>query len=48
MKDLPAQHYLRIYRLKLRMTEGGTTRPSAAGLGLQICLFWVMIEPLGA
>ena len=32
MKDHPAQHYLRIYRLKLGMAEDGTTRSSAAGL----------------
>jgi hypothetical protein len=32
MTDQTAQHYLRIYRLKLAMAEDGTTRPSAAGL----------------
>jgi hypothetical protein len=32
VQDHSAQHYLRIYRLKLRMAEDGTTRPSAAGL----------------
>ena len=32
MTDHSAQHYLRIYRLKLSMAEHGTTRPSSAGL----------------
>ena len=32
MTNQTAQHYLRIYRLKLPMAEHGTTRPSAAGL----------------
>lgn len=32
MKDLLAQHYLRIYRLKSTMAERGTTRPSAEAL----------------
>jgi hypothetical protein len=29
MSDLPASHYLRIYRLKLGSAEGGTTHPKA-------------------
>ncbi len=32
MQDQLAHHYLKIYRLKLRMAEDGTTRPSPAGL----------------
>ena len=28
MSDLSAQHYLRIYRVKLGMAEDGTTHPS--------------------
>jgi hypothetical protein len=32
MQDPPVQYYLKIYRLRLRMAEDGTTRPSAAGL----------------
>jgi hypothetical protein len=32
LRDQTAQHYLRLYRLKLGMAEAGTTRPSAAGL----------------
>ena len=32
MTNQTAQHYLRIYRLKLSMAAHGTTRPSAAAL----------------
>lgn len=28
MPDLPAQHYLRIYKVKLAMAMDGTTRPA--------------------
>ncbi len=31
MRDHPAEHYLRIYRLKLGMVEAGTTHPSRYG-----------------
>jgi hypothetical protein len=32
MKDHPADHYLRIYRVKLAMAEDGTLRPTATAL----------------
>jgi hypothetical protein len=32
MKDQPADHYLRIYRVKLAMAEDGTIQPTAATL----------------
>jgi hypothetical protein len=32
VQDQTARHYLRIYRLRLRMAESGTTRPSASAL----------------
>ena len=32
MSDQAAQHYLRIYCLKLSVAEQGTTRPSATAL----------------
>lgn len=32
MADLPAHHYLRIYRVKLAMASDGTTRPTPSAV----------------